>query len=71
MVVAAPGIVSFTIKPSAAALKALRNASRRKKGLPVTATFTFQSSLGGAPVSHTRPIVVKLNRAGTKGKHKT
>jgi hypothetical protein len=69
--VAAPGTVTFTVKPSAAGLKALRNASRRKKGLPVTATFTFQSSLGGAPVSHTRPIIVKLSRAGRKDKQKT
>jgi hypothetical protein len=69
--VATAGIVSFTIKPSASALKALRNASRRKKGLPVTATFTFQSSRGGSPVSHTQSLTVKLSRAGSKGKQKT
>jgi hypothetical protein len=69
--VAAAGIVSFTIKPSASGLKALRNASRRKKGLPVTATFTFQSSRGGSPVSHTQSLTLKLSRAGRKGKQKT
>jgi len=70
-IVATAGIVSFTIKPSASGLKALRNASRRKKGLPVTATFTFQSSRGGSPVSHTHSLTLKLSRAGRKGKQKT
>jgi hypothetical protein len=60
--VAAPGTVTFTVKPSAAGLKALRNASRRKKGLPVTATFTFQSSRGGSPVSHTQSLTLKLKK---------
>ena len=69
--IATAGIVSFTIKPSASGLKALRNASRRKKGLPVTATFTFQSSRGGSPVSHTQSLTLKLSRAGRKGKQKT
>jgi len=69
--VATAGIVSFTIKPSASGLKALRNASRRKKGLPVTATFMFQSSRGGSLVSHTQSLTLKLSRAGRKGKQKT
>jgi len=69
--VATAGIVSFTIKPSPSGLKALRNASRRKKGLLVTATFTFQSSRGGSPVSHTQSLTIKLSRAGRKGKQKT
>ena len=60
--VAAPGTVSFTVRPSASALKALRNALRQKKGLPVTMTLTFQSSRGGRPVSHTRSLTVKLKR---------
>lgn len=65
---AAAGTVKFTVKLSASAKKALANALKKGRGLPVTAILTFQSSLGGAPVSHTRPIVVKLSRAGRKGK---
>jgi PKD repeat protein len=60
--VAVPGTVSFTVKPSASALKALRNALRQKKGLPVTALLTFQSARGGSPVSHTRSVTVKLKK---------
>jgi PKD repeat protein len=60
--VAAPGTVSFTVKPSASALTALKNALKQRKGLPVTATFTFQSSRGGAPVSHARSLTVKLKK---------
>jgi hypothetical protein len=62
MVVAAPGTVSFTARPSASAMKALKNALKQKKGVPVTATFTFQSSRGGSPVSHTRSLTVKLRK---------
>lgn len=54
------GIVVFKLKPSASALRALKTALKQKKSLPVTATFTFQSSLGGSPVSHTQTIAVKL-----------
>jgi PKD repeat protein len=61
-VVAAPGTVTFKLKPSASALKALKNALKHKKGLPVTATFTFQSARGGSPVSHTRSLTVKLKK---------
>jgi hypothetical protein len=60
--VAAPGLVTFRLKPSASALKALKNALKQKKGLPVTATFTFQSARGGSPVSRTRTITVKLKK---------
>jgi len=59
-IVAAPGTVTFTVKPSASGLKALRSAFKRKRGLPVTATLTFQSSRGGSPVSHTQSVIVKL-----------
>jgi PKD domain-containing protein len=58
--VAAPGTMSFTIKPSASALKALKNAAKHKKGLPVKVTLTFQSALGGVPVSHTQALTVRL-----------
>jgi hypothetical protein len=60
--VAAPGTVTLKLKPSASALKALKSALRQKKGLPVTATFTFQSSRGGSPVSHTQKLTVKLRK---------
>jgi PKD repeat protein len=60
--VAAPGTVTFTIKPSRSALTALKNALKRKKGLPVTITLTFQSSRGGSPVSQTRTVTVKLKK---------
>jgi hypothetical protein len=60
--VASAGAVSFTVKPSASALRALRNALKRKKGLPVTVTLTFQSSRGGSPVSHTQSVTVGLKR---------
>jgi PKD repeat protein len=60
--VAAPGKVTFKVKPSASALKALKNALKQKKGLPVTATFTFQSARGGSAVSHTQSLTVKLKK---------
>jgi len=59
---AAAGTVKFTVKPSASAWKALRTALKRKKGLSVTVTLTFQSSRGGSPVSHTQPVTVKLKK---------
>jgi hypothetical protein len=58
----AAGVVIFKLQPSASALKALRKALKQKKGLPVTATFTFQSAGGGSPVSHTRSLTVKLKK---------
>ena len=51
MTVPGAGTVSFTVKPSASALKALRNALKKKKGLPVSVKLTFQSSRGGSPVT--------------------
>jgi Flp pilus assembly secretin CpaC len=65
---AAAGAVKFTIKPSASAKKALENALNKHTGLSVSALLTFQSSSGGSPVSHTRPIVVKLSKTGKQGK---
>jgi PKD repeat protein len=59
-VVPAAGTVSFTLRPSGSAFKALKNALRQKKGLPVTMTLTFQSSLGGSHVSRTQSLMVKL-----------
>jgi YVTN family beta-propeller protein len=60
--VAAAGTVSFTVKPTASALKALQGALKHKRGLPVTATLTFQSSLGGSPTSHTQSVSIKLKK---------
>jgi hypothetical protein len=61
--VAAAGIVSFTVNPSASAAKALKNALKKGQGLSVTAALTFQSSLGGSPVLHTRSITDRLKKA--------
>jgi hypothetical protein len=58
----ARGAVSFSANPTASAMKALKNALKRKKGLPVTATLTFQSSPGGVPVSHTQTLTMKLRK---------
>src|SRR6202035_4979061 len=57
-----PGMVIFTIRPSSSAMKALRNALKQRKGVPVAATFTFQSARGGGPVSHARSSLVKLSK---------
>jgi hypothetical protein len=60
--VAGAGAVTLKLKPSASALKALKNALKQRKGLPVTITLTFQSARGGTPVSHTRVLTVKLKK---------
>jgi hypothetical protein len=60
--VAAAGTVTFTIKPTASGLKALKTAKRQKKGLPLSEAFTFQSSLGGSPVAHTQTLMAKLKK---------
>jgi PKD repeat protein len=62
MSVATPGAVKLAIKPTAAGLKALRNALKHKQGVPVTMTLTFQSSRGGSAVTHTRTVLVKLKK---------
>lgn len=61
-VVGAAGSVSVTLKPSASGRKALKNALRNKKGMPVTIVFSFKSSLGGSAVSHTQSVMVKLKK---------
>jgi hypothetical protein len=60
--VAAAGSFSFTVKPTASALEALHYALKHKRGLPVTATLTFQSSLGGSPTSHTQSVTITLKK---------
>ena len=62
-IIAAPGIVSFTVKPSASASKTLKT----KQGLSVTAILSYQSAHGGGPVSHVVSLTDKLTRK-QKGK---
>jgi PKD domain len=59
---AAAGVVSFTVRPSASALKALENAFKQRKGVPVTATFTFQSSRGGSAFSRAQSLTIRLKK---------
>jgi len=54
----APGAVTFTVKPSASASKALKKALKQKKELPVTVTITFQSARGGSAVSRSGAFTV-------------
>jgi hypothetical protein len=56
------GTVIFKLRPSVSALKLLKNALKQKKGVLVTASFTFQSSRGGSPVSHTQTLIDKLKK---------
>jgi hypothetical protein len=56
------GVVIFKLRPSATAMKMLQSAFRHKHGVLVTATFTFQSSLGGSPVTHRQALLDKLKR---------
>jgi streptogramin lyase len=60
--VAVAGRATFTVKPSASASKALKEALKHKKGLPVAVTITFQSARGGAAVTHAQSLTVKLKR---------
>ncbi len=55
------GIVSFTVTASASVRTALENTLKKGRTLLVTTTLTFQSSLGGAPVSNTR--LMRLSRS--------
>jgi PKD repeat protein len=58
-VVGAAGTFTVILKPSASALKALENALKHKKSVPVSIVLTFHSSLGGAPVAHSLTVSVK------------
>lgn len=57
-IVAAAGIVSFTVKPSASASKALK----KKQGLSITAVLSYQSTRGGSPASHVVMVTDKLTK---------
>jgi hypothetical protein len=59
---AAAGSVTITLKPSPSALKALKAALKQRKGVPVSIVLSFQSSRGGAPVSHAQTVTVKLKK---------
>jgi PKD repeat protein len=59
---AAAGSVAITLKPSPSALKALKAALKQRKGVPVSIVLSFQSSRGGAPVSHAQTVTVKLKK---------
>lgn len=60
MAVTSAGTVTLTVRPGASAASALATALRRRLGLSVTATLTFQSALGGRAVSRTRSIADRL-----------
>jgi hypothetical protein len=64
----AAGTISFTVKPSRSATKALAAALKKGSGVAVTATLTYQSARGGGPLAHTRTINDKLTKA--KKQHK-
>jgi hypothetical protein len=66
--VAAAGTMSFVIRPSVSARSALEAALKQDRGLSVTATLTFQSSLGSPPVSQMRLIAVALKQTSKHGK---
>jgi alpha-tubulin suppressor-like RCC1 family protein len=67
--VAAAGPAAFTVDPSRSAIAALKYALRHKRGLSVTATVTYESSLGGAPITLSQSVTDKLTKAKPK-KHK-
>jgi hypothetical protein len=62
-IVVVAGIVSFTVKPSASASKALK----KKRGLSATAILSYQSARGGGPVSHVVSVTDNLTKK-QKGK---
>jgi hypothetical protein len=67
---AASGVtVIFTATPSSSARKALAEALKRGRGLPVTALLGFRSSLGGSSVSHTYSIAARLSKTSKTAGH--
>ncbi|HWX74393.1 MAG TPA: PKD domain-containing protein [Solirubrobacteraceae bacterium] len=60
--VSSPGTARFTIKPTAAAMKALRRALRARKGVPVTAALAFRPTGGATTVTRIVSFVVKLKK---------
>jgi hypothetical protein len=60
--IASVGGVSLTLKPSASAMKALKHALRKGKGVPVALALTFQASPGARPVTRVLSLTVKLTK---------
>ncbi len=65
----APGTVRFTVLPTASAREALVSAQAKRHGLPVSASLTYHSSLGGIPSAQRRSIADRV--AGARSKHRT
>jgi hypothetical protein len=59
---ASAGRVRVRLKPSASALKALKRALRRHRGLRLTFVLTFQSARGGAAFSRSQSLIVRPRR---------
>jgi PKD domain len=59
---ASAGRVRVRLMPTASALKALRRALRRHRGLPLTLVLTFQSAHGGAAFSRSQSLIVRPRR---------
>jgi PKD repeat protein len=59
LVLATPGPVSFTIRPTRAAKAVLANAREHHRRLHVTATISYEATVGGNPSSHTEIITIK------------
>lgn len=57
------GPFRLVLRPTPAALRALRAALRRKRSLPVTIRLTFQPSNGLGTSSQTRLVAVRLKRS--------
>ncbi|MFI4984752.1 MAG: IPT/TIG domain-containing protein [Solirubrobacterales bacterium] len=57
--VTSSGTVNFVLKPTPSALRALKNAFRQKKSLPVAMTLTFQSVRSSSPVSRLLALTVR------------
>ena len=58
---ASSGTVSFTVLPSDAAESALHEALRLRRALGVSASISFQSSLGGAPLTYRYSVTDRLH----------
>jgi hypothetical protein len=58
---ASSGTVSFTVLPSDAAKSALHEALRLRRALGVSASISFQSSLGGAPLTYRYSVADRLH----------
>jgi hypothetical protein len=60
LIAASSGTVSFTVLPSGTAKSALHKSLRLRHALGVTALISFQSALGGAPLTHRYSVADSL-----------